>query len=159
MASCEAYKGTLGGVALGTLTESFGERQYFRLLHRIEINNGPKEGTEHPCGALWMLAEIAGPLGQQGKIEMVRRRELEDDRRIRLADNAALDLGEVGVRDAGAPLDVPEGQAPMQASAPKDLAQDGLSCLGTLDVLFYDRHASESIGSGALQSYFAEVLR
>jgi hypothetical protein len=117
------------------------EGQGFRLSNRVEVGERADERFEHPGRAVAALAEVSGPLRQQREVEMVDRGDFEDDRRIRLADYASLDLREMCVRDARPALHITERQALMQARSLQDCTEDGLRGLGTLGLVLDYGHA------------------
>jgi hypothetical protein len=104
------------------------------LVDGAKLNERAHHRLEQARGRFTSLAEVTGPLGEKSEVQLIQRRELGDDCRVRSMDNAALDLRQVRVRDAGAPLNITEREFVVQAGPPKDVTQDWLCWLGALIV-------------------------
>jgi hypothetical protein len=83
------------------------------------------QGDREP--SVFLLTPIVHPLPDQGKVEVVETRELPYDLLIGPADDAALDLREMGIGNAGRRFHIAQSQAPMGAGALQEMTKIGFS--------------------------------
>ena len=142
--------------------KTFDEVDRLGLLGRVEISEGADERLEQTGRRVPSFTEVARPVRKKSKVEVVGRSQLRDDRWIGVPDDTALDLGQVGVGDAGPALDVAQGEALVGPCALQDLTQYGLGGLRVLIVKIsvgLSHSPSVALLSASSQRLLANVIR